>query len=278
MMRTLTLAASIVMLGAPTAAAQAPRAPAEVAVYDYRVVRSFPHDRAAYTQGLFVHRGRLYESTGLNGQSSLRRVDLQTGRVLQRRDVAAQHFGEGAAVVGGRILQLTWRSQIGFIYDLATFRPLGTFRYTGEGWGLTTDGRRVIMSDGTSQLRFLDPVTLRETSRVNVTLNGRPVGMLNELEFVNGEVFANVYTTDQIVRINPNTGRVIGVIDLRGLLSARDRAGPPVDVLNGIAWDAAQRRLYVTGKLWPRLYEIQLIPRAAAPRRGASLAAEPAGA
>lgn len=246
-----SLAVAISWLTVAPVAAQTP-------VYGYQVVRSFPHDRQAYTQGLFVHNGALYESTGLNGRSSIRRVDLATGRVLQSRALPPAYFGEGVVAFGGRLLQLTWQSQVGFIYDLASFAPRGQFRYVGEGWGLTQDGRRLIMSDGTSQLRFLDPATLRETGRIRVTDNGLPINQLNELEYVDGEIFANVYMRDFIARIDPATGRVRGWIDLRGLLAPADRAGGQVDVLNGIAWDARRRRLYVTGKLWPRLYEIRL--------------------
>lgn len=225
----------------------------------YRVVRSYPHDRQAYTQGLIFHDGVLYESTGLNGQSSIRKVRLETGEVLQIRPLDQKYFGEGIAIVGNDLVQLTWQTEVGFVYDLATFNPRRTFRYAGEGWGLTYDGKRLIMSDGSSTLRFLDPATLKETSRLIVRDRGMPVDDLNELEVVKGEILANVYQTERLVRISPKTGQVTGWIDLRGLLSPRDAAG--VDVLNGIAYDAAKDRLFVTGKLWPKLFEIQIIQR-----------------
>lgn len=227
-----------------------------VPLWTYTVVRSYPHDPDAFTQGLVFLDGVLYEGTGLEGRSSIRRVALESGTVLQRRDVAAPHFGEGIAVWKSTLFELTWQSGLAFSYDLRTFAPRQTFRYKGEGWGLTHDGAQLIMSDGSAQLRRLDPVTFVERSRVTVTAAGTPLKNLNELEFVKGEVFANVWQTDYIARINPTTGTVTGYIDLRGLLSARERAG--VDVLNGIAYDAARDRLFVTGKLWPRLFEITL--------------------
>lgn len=229
-------------------------------VQGYRVVRTYPHDPAAFTQGLVYLNGVLYEGTGLEGRSSIRKVELETGKVLQQRALPAPFFGEGVTAWRGRLLQLTWQSQVGFVYDLATFRPMSRFAYRGEGWGLTHDGRRLIMSDGTARLRFLDPVTLRETGGVTVTDEGRPVPNLNELEFVGGEVYANVWTTDRLARIDPATGKVTGWIDLSGLLSAADRRAGAVDVLNGIAYDAAGKRLFVTGKLWPKLFEIELTP------------------
>lgn len=246
----LVLLALAAFAGAVPASAQTP-------VWGYRVVRSYPHDPGSFTEGLFFHNGQLFESTGLEGHSWVRRVDLATGRGLQQANLPPQYFGEGSIVWGNRLIQLTWRSQIGFIYDLRTFRPTATFGYRGEGWALTHDGRRIIMSDGTSQLRFLDPVTLRETGRLQVTDGGRPVAQLNELEWVNGEILANIWQTDRIARINPRSGAVTGWIDLTGLLRPEDRAGRQVDVLNGIAWDG--RRLFVTGKLWPRLYQIELV-------------------
>ena len=227
--------------------------------YSYKVVRSYPHDRQAYTQGLVYLDGFLYEGTGLKGQSNIRKVRLETGEVLQNKSIDDKYFGEGIAIVGAELIQLTWQTEIGFVYDLATFAPKRTFSFTGEGWGLTYDGTRLIMSDGTPTLRFLDPATLRETGRLPVKDAGRPVDELNELEIVKGEIFANVYQTQRIARISPKTGRVTGWIDLSGLLSPRDAAG--TDVLNGIAYDAANDRLFVTGKLWPKLFEIQLVPR-----------------
>jgi glutaminyl-peptide cyclotransferase len=261
------LAATLMAGAVPPAgriAAPLSAAPASAPVYGYRVVRSYPHDPQAFTQGLTYHEGFLYEGTGLVGRSSIRKVRLETGEVLQIRHLAEPYFGEGIAIWQDSLIQLTWRSEIGFVHDLATFEPRRTFRYTGEGWGLTHDGTRLIMSDGsaTGTLRLLDPATFRESGRLTVRDGGIPVKGLNELEFVKGEIYANVWNTDRIARISPKTGQVTGWIDLRGLLDPREAAG--VDVLNGIAYDAAADRLFVTGKLWPRLFEIQLVPRRAA--------------
>ena len=246
------------LLWAASPALAAPGAPLE---YGVRVVRAFPHDRGAFTEGLFYKDGDLYESTGLEGRSSIRRVRLQTGEVVQRRDIAPSYFGEGIVAWRGKLVELTWRSQVGFTYGLGDFRPRGEFHYAGEGWALTTDGRRLIMSDGTPQLRFLDPETLKETGRLTVTYEGRPLANLNELEWVKGEVYANVWQTDRIVRIDPRSGRVTGVIDLTGLLPAAERRGDE-DVLNGIAYDAQHDRLFVTGKLWPHVYQVVVVPKA----------------
>jgi glutaminyl-peptide cyclotransferase len=226
-------------------------------VYRYTIVRTFPHDPAAFTQGLQYLDGVLYEGTGQNGQSSIRRVKLETGEVLQKRDVPPQHFGEGIVVVGSDLYQLTWQSQIAFLYDRQTFAPKRTFTYAGEGWGLTFDGRNIVMSDGTDALRLLDPATFAERRRVRVTAAGKPVNNLNELEFVKGEIFANIWQSESIARIDPSTGKVTGWIDLAGLLTPAERAR--ADVLNGIAYDASADRLFVTGKWWPRLFEIKLI-------------------
>jgi glutamine cyclotransferase len=232
-----------------------PGAPAPV--YTYRVIRRYPHDPAAFTQGLVYFEGIFYEGTGLYGRSSLRRVDLETGQVLQRVDLADPYFGEGVAMAGDTLIQLTWREHTAFIYDRRTFAVTGQFTYTTEGWGLTHDGQRLIMSDGSNTLYFRDPSTFEETSRVLVFDGATPVARLNELEFIRGEVYANVWQTDRIARIDPHTGRVTSWIDLTGLKP------PQTDVLNGIAYDAMQDRLFVTGKLWPYLYEIELVPRAA---------------
>lgn len=226
--------------------------------YDYRIVNVYPHDPEAFTQGLIFRDGFLFESTGLHGRSSLRKVRPETGEVLRQHSIESQHFGEGLADSGNRLVQLTWRSNLGFIYDLETFALQGTFSYPGEGWGLARDENRLIMSDGTSSLRFLDPKTLRETGRLNVTEDNQSVPDLNELEVVKGEIFANVWQTDHIVIIDSQSGRVTGRIDLTGLLPPADRARPvDVDVLNGIAYDADRDRLFVTGKLWPKLFEIR---------------------
>ena len=241
---------------------QAPTAPASaepVARYGYRVVQAYPHDPKAFTQGLIFRDGFLFESTGLAGKSELRKVKLETGEVVERRAVAAEHFAEGLADFGDRLFQLTWRSQIGFVYGIRDFKPQRTFSYVGEGWGLASDAKRLIMSDGTATLRFIDPESLRETGRLQVTEQARPISNLNELEVVKGQILANVWLSDHIVIIDPADGRVVGRIDLTGLLPFEDRPG--VDVLNGIAWDRARDRLFVTGKWWPKLFEIQLVRR-----------------
>jgi glutamine cyclotransferase len=248
-------------IAAPGAAAQSPlRAGSAAPTAGYRIVHRYPHDRDAFTQGLEFVDGSLFESTGLNGRSSIRRVDLETGRVLQRRDLASAHFGEGITIWRSRLIELTWQSQVAFVYDSATFEPRGSFTYMGEGWGLTHDGTSLIMSDGTADLRFLDPTTFKERRRVSVTDAGSPVTRLNELEYVNGQVFANVWTTDRVARIDPQTGRVLGWIDLSGLLTSTDRVTGDA-VLNGIAYDAKGARLFVTGKLWPTLFEITIASR-----------------
>ena len=225
----------------------------------YQVVHVYPHDPLAFTQGLVYLDGVLYEGTGLNGQSTIRKVKLENGEVLQIQKIDPQYFGEGIAVWRDKLVELTWRSGIGFIYDRQSFTRTGVFNYRGEGWGLTHDGTRLIMSDGSSFLRFLDPATQKETGRIQVRDGRLPIEHLNELEFVKGEVLANVWQTDRIARISLETGQVTGWIDLRGLLTARD-AAQGADVLNGIAYDQAGDRLFVTGKLWPKLFEIRIVP------------------
>jgi glutamine cyclotransferase len=227
-------------------------------IYGYKIVNTYPHDPNAYTQGLIYRDGFLYESTGLNGRSSLRKVKLESGEVVQQERVDARYFAEGLTEWNGRLIQLTWQTNIAFVYDRATFKLLNTFKYTGEGWGLTRDGARLILSDGSANLRFFDPVTFKETGRVTVTDGGTPVRDLNELEYVNKEVYANVWHSDRIARIDPGSGRVTGWIELKGLLSDMYRRDPEA-VLNGIAHDVAGDRLFVTGKLWPRLFEIRLV-------------------
>ena len=255
----LSLAASCALV---TTAKAGMRAQGQVPVESYRVVNVYPHDPDAFTQGLIYLDGFLYESTGIQGKSSLRKVKLETGQVVaQRRAGLEAHFAEGLAEWKGQLFQLTWQSKVALVYDLASFAPRGMFTYAGEGWGLTHDERRFILSDGSNRLRFFDPVTFREIGYVEVRDEGRPVVDLNELEFVNGEVWANVWHTDRIARISPQTGRVVGWIDLRGLMSGGFKLDPEA-VLNGIAYDASGRRLFVTGKLWPRLFEIEVIPRA----------------
>ena len=232
--------------------------PRQAPVFGYTVVRHYPHDRAAFTQGLaFDDQGTLYESTGQRGQSSLRRVELSSGKVLQRHNLAPSLFGEGITVFGDRIFQLTWQAGRAFVYDKASFDLLQEFAYRTEGWGLTHDGRRLIMSDGTATLYFLHPDTFAETARLTVRDHRGPVIRLNELEYARGEILANVWKTDRIARIDPQTGHVTGWIDLAGLLQPSDRR-QPVDVLNGIAYDTLTDRLFVTGKWWPRLFEIDL--------------------
>lgn len=232
--------------------------PAKPPTYTYEIIHSYPHDPTAFTQGLVYVDGVLYEGTGLEGRSSIRKTALETGEVLQKRDLDPEYFGEGITVWQDRLIQITWKSQVGFVYDLASFEPLDDFQYPGEGWGLTHDGEQLIMSDGTNEIRFLDPETLTENGRIQVFDQTTPVVRLNELEYVNGEIWANVWQTNTIARIDPASGQVVGWIDLTGLLGATSST-QPVDVLNGIAYDAAGDRLFVTGKLWPTLFEIKLV-------------------
>jgi len=224
-----------------------------------RVVRSFPHDPEAFTQGLVWHEGKLYESTGLEGRSSLRRVNLRTGAVEHRRALDPDVFGEGLALAAGHLIQLSWRSGKAFVWDLDTFEPVREHEYRGEGWGLCYDGRRLIMSDGSAWLTFRDPDTFEQVGEVRVMRAGRPVRRLNELECVDGLVYANVWMTDDIARIDPETGNVVAWIDASGLLPAAERQGTE-DVLNGIAYRADTGHLLLTGKLWPKIYEVELIP------------------
>lgn len=240
--------------------------PKRVTVFSYEVVRVYPHDRGAFTQGLVYHNGFLYESTGLEGQSTLRKVDLNTGQVLQRKDIARPYFAEGLAIRQGRAFQLTWLSEQGFVYDLESFNLLKTFNYFGQGWGLTNDAHSLIMSNGSNTISFLDPETLSIQRSVSVLENSQPLNNLNELEYINGEIFANVWQTNRIVRIDPANGNLRSWIDMSGLLSPEDRL-QPVDVLNGIAFDPATGRIFVTGKLWPKLFEIKIIENRKAPRR-----------
>lgn len=223
----------------------------------WTLVRSYPHDAGAFTEGLLYHDGLLYESTGMVGASDIRIVRLKDGRVLRRVKVPPPYFGEGIALWRDRLVSLTWQHGQGFVWSLPHLRKSGSFAYPGEGWGMTSDGTRLIMSDGTPELRFLDPATLQETGRIRVTWKGEPVAMLNELEVVDGEILANMWMTPRIARIDAATGRVIDWIDLTDLVRRAGASGSD-DVLNGIAWDARGRRLFVTGKNWPRLYEIRL--------------------
>lgn len=240
-----------------------PPSPADtrtVSRYGYEVVKTWPHDRLAFTQGLVFRHGNLVESTGLNGQSTLREVELGTGKVLKQVSVSAEHFAEGLAVIGSQAFQLTWHSGTALVYDADTFRREKEFTYAGEGWGLTTDGTALILSDGTHEIRFLDPKTFKVTRSIAVFHDGHPLRNLNELEYVNGEIFANIWQTNTVARLDPATGRLLGLIDFSGLLAPADYAGN-TDVLNGIAHDATGDRLFVTGKNWPKLFEVRLKPR-----------------
>jgi len=240
-----------------TAAYAAPSR-ATVPTYDVDVVHTYPHDPTAFTEGLFYLNGFLYESTGLEQHSSIRKVRLETGKVLQKLDLPAQYFGEGIVNWKRHLVSLTWKSHVGFVRDLATFQVQRQFPYEGEGWALTQDGKQLIMSDGTSELRLLNPETLLQSGRIQVTLDGKPLRNLNELEWVKGEIYANVWQTNWIVRIDPHNGEVVGLINLAGLLSASDFVKGQTDVLNGIAYDPKGDRLFVTGKNWPKLFEIRL--------------------
>jgi glutaminyl-peptide cyclotransferase len=242
---------------------QAKRAPAPAAPkkYGYRVVNTYPHDPTAFTQGLEFREGALYEGTGQTGRSSLRKVDLQTGKVIQQIPLQPKYFGEGITVLNRQIVQLTWVTHIGFIYDQSTFRMLRDFNYTGEGWGLANDGTQIYMSDGTPDIRILDPTTLEERRRITVRDGGVPVKMLNELEYVRGELYSNVWQTDRIARISLKDGSVVGWIDMTGILTPEERSKASPDVLNGIAFDQLGNRLFVTGKLWPKLFEIQVVEK-----------------
>lgn len=238
---------------------------AEVPVHGYRVVNTYPHDKEAYCQGLVYTDGILYESTGLKGKSTVRHVDLTSGGVRKKTSLDATLFGEGIAVLGDRIIQVTWESRKGFVYDKKTLRVLSEFKYEGQGWGLTHDGKRLILSDGTSTLRFLDPKTFEVIGKLDVRSGNDEVPRLNELEFIKGEIWANLYLPDQpkswrIARIDPETGNVNSFIDLRGILDNADfHSG--LDVLNGIAWDAEKDRIFVTGKNWPKLFEIEVVEK-----------------
>jgi len=227
-------------------------------VFTYKIINTYPHDHQAFTQGLVFNEGLMYEGTGLKGKSTLRNTKLETGEVLKIRKLSDEFFGEGITVYGDRIIQLTWQSHIGFIYDKENFRLLKTFQYPTEGWGITHDGKQLIMSDGSANLYFLNPETLKEIGRIEVRDRNNLVTRINELEYINGEIFANIWMTNRIARIDPRTGRVTGWINLDGLSPFRDER---TKVLNGIAYDAKNDRLFVTGKLWPNLFEIKLVPK-----------------
>lgn len=230
------------------------------ASYSYRIVKAYPHDPEAYTQGLFYHNGYLYEGTGQQGASSLRKFELETGKILQSVNLSREYFGEGIAILDDKIYQLTWTNGTGFVYDAATFKPLNTFSYTTQGWGLTTNGNELIMSDGSNTIYFREPNGFSELRRIEVFDNNGPVKMLNELEYIDGKIYANVYLTDRIVIINPETGVVEGNIDMQGLLATALRTGKE-DVLNGIAYDPNGKRIFLTGKLWGKLFQVEFIKK-----------------
>ncbi len=238
-----------------------------IPVYTYKVVNAYPHNQSAFTEGLVFEDGVLYEGTGLRGYSNLRRVKLETGEILQICELLPQFFGEGVTVYGNKIIQLTWQSHIGFVYDKYSFKLLQEFYYPDEGWGITHDGKHLIMSDGTATLHFLNPETFEEISQIEVSANDIPVTRINELEYIQGEIYANIWQTERIARIDPLTGQVIGWIDLKGILSPEDDS-ETVDVLNGIAYDLKNSRLFVTGKFWPKLFEIELIGQGTAESKG----------
>ncbi|MDW8106574.1 MAG: glutaminyl-peptide cyclotransferase [Armatimonadota bacterium] len=243
----------------PSSPAEQPPAPAETPIptYRYRIVNTFPHDKRAFTQGLVFHNGYLYEGTGLRGESSLRKVELRTGRVLRLHRLAPEFFGEGITIFNNKIYQLTWQDGICFVYDLETFRQITQFRYYGEGWGLTHDGKHLIMSDGSDTITFRDPETFAEVRKIQVRAQGKPVEFLNELEYIEGEIWANIWYSDMIARIDPQTGVVKAWVDLESL-PVPNRTSE--DVLNGIAYDPQNKRIFVTGKRWEKLFEIELVP------------------
>mgnify|MGYP003700308673 CR=1 FL=1 len=235
--------------------------PAQPVIYDHRILETYPHSTEAFTQGLFFNEGALYESTGNYGQSSLRRVDLVTGDILQKINLPGAVFGEGAAIIGDDIFVVSWREQTAFRFNAQSFTLEESYSYDGEGWGLTSNGEALIMSDGTDELRFFDPETFSETRRIKVTLGGKPLRFLNELEWIDGRIYANVWPKHALVRIDPESGVVTGVIDLNGLLPESDYVIGKTDVLNGIAYRGEENVLYVTGKNWPKLFKIELVKK-----------------
>ena len=247
----------VLLIGAAGAVYAAANRERAVPTAGFRVRAEFPHDPAAFTQGLTIHAGVMYEGTGLEGESSLRRVDLKTGRVAARQNLDKPYFGEGIAILNDKIYQLTWRNRTAIVYDLQNLGYVKSIRYAGEGWGLTTDGESLIMSDGSSTLKILNPDTFETVKRLTVKAGKTPVSHLNELEFIDGEVWANIWHSDRIVRISPATGEVLGWIDLSSLYPLRQRPSKE-HVLNGIAYDADQKRIFVTGKNWPKIYEIEV--------------------
>ena len=227
--------------------------------YTYNIKSTYPHDSSTFTQGLVYAHGKLYEGTGLYGMSSVRIVELETGKILQMVNMSSDFFGEGITIHDNRIIQLTWKSKKAFIYDLTNLDSIGSFNISSEGWGLTTNGTHLIYSDGTSTIRFLEPTDFKEVYTVQVKYNGKPITKINELEYIQGELYANIWQTNNIVRINPDTGAVNDWISLEGIEELFDK-GVEIDVLNGIAYDEANNRIFVTGKLWPKLFEIETVP------------------
>jgi glutamine cyclotransferase len=258
-MRILLLLAALCTFACGGSGSESPAA--GVAEYSFKVVHAYPHDPNAFTEGLFYLDGFLYESTGLEEHSSVRKVKLETGEIVQKHDLPPQYFGEGIVKWKNRLDQLTYKAEVGFVYDLGSLAVQRQFEYPGEGWALTTDGKRIIMSDGTPEIRFWDPETFKELGRITVTDQGQPLKNVNELEWIKGEIYANVWMTDSIVRIDPTTGKVTAHIDLTGLLDPSMRVQGETDVLNGIAYDAKADRIFVTGKKWPKLFEIQLVKK-----------------
>ncbi len=227
--------------------------------YGYKVVHVYPHDRTSFTEGLEYRGGFLYESTGLENRSTLSKIKLETGQVVQQINLDPRLFGEGITLINEKIVQLTYKTELGFVYDQASMRRLRNFNYRGEGWSLTNDGSQIYMDDGSSQIRVWDPTTLQEKKRINVHDGAKAIDQLNELEWVRGELYANIWRSDKIARISPADGSILGWIDMAGILSPAESEG--VDVLNGIAYDSFGDRLFVTGKLWPKLFEIKLVPK-----------------
>ena len=255
------LLAMVTPLSAQPAAVPGPIAPEPIAVEVAVAVARYPHDPSAFTEGLFIDAGQMFESTGAIGRSSVRQVDLKTGKVLRQVTVPAPQFGEGIAPWNGQILSLTWQNGIGYRWDRKSFKRLGSFKYQGEGWALTSTGKELVMSDGTDTLRFVEPRTFTVKRTLKVTVQGRPLGRINELEWVNGQVLANVWMTDYVVRIDPVSGKVVGLIDLTQLHREAGKFGQD-QVANGIAWDSRAKKLYFTGKEWPVLFEVKLVPAA----------------
>ncbi len=229
-------------------------------VFGYKIVNTYPHNTNSFTQGLIFDEGVLYESTGLNGRSAVKIVDLKTGKTLKSHELPDNYFGEGIAIIENKIIQLTWRSKTGFVYDKKTLKLIKKFSYQTQGWGITYDGKYLIISDGSAVLYFMDPNTFKVVGTLEVYGDNGKVSKLNELEYINGEIYANIWGTEKIARINPKTGRVTAWIDLSGLLSDQDKKNR-VDVLNGIAFNSDKGRLFVTGKLWPKMFEIELVPK-----------------